>query len=406
MTVIDSVQQPSAATRTPRAAATPAQRHLADRPAAAGEFDGLSAGAHPAEVVRVSRELAIDAFRGADVATATARLEEIAGRWANHGIPLDRLQQAVHEGFRVGTDRAAGPAAPADVAAAMTILRRQLDVLQSLHVALTRAYTRQLPMPADPRHAAGRRLAVALLRGEPTGPLSRHTGLEVAEGYHVVAVGLPARADGGPGSVAPLAVQCVDSELDRRFGSAAVSFLGVDGGTLLLPEDLVEDGALDELVAVLSRCTGARLLAVVLRADAADIPVVARQAHELLETAVSLRATPRLYRIDDLGLPFQLTRPGPGRDALDALLAPLDDKPELLRTLTCHLANDLNRRLTARQLRVHANTIDYRLKRIGLLTGCDPTEPTGLWQLRSALIVRRFTDGSTKRAAATQASGS
>nr|WP_246461822.1 helix-turn-helix domain-containing protein [Nocardia transvalensis] len=160
--------------------------------------------------------------------------------------------------------------------------------------------------------------------------------------------------------------------------------------------ELVEDERLGDLIGTLSRCAGSSFVAVVLDAAAGDIPGVGRQAHELLETAVQLRATPRLYRLDDVVLPFQLTRPGPGRDALQALLAPLDTRPELLRTLTRHLANDLNRQVTARQLRVHTNTIDYRLKRIAQLTGCDPTTLTGLWHLRSALIVRRFTGGADR----------
>ncbi|MFJ1456399.1 PucR family transcriptional regulator [Nocardia sp. N2S4-5] len=369
------------------------------------EQPARSAASDTVDVVRLCRQLAIRVCRGEDAVAIVSMLEEVARRWANHGVPLDRLQQVVHEGFRLGAERAAGLLAPTDGAAATAMMRRQLDALQSLHIGLTRAYTSQLP-PPDQRAAAARRMAAVLLRGEPAGIPARHCGIEIAEKYHVVAVAVPA-ADGDSRAVPRIAAQCVESELAHRLGTNALSFLGAEGGTLLLPMDLIEDERLGDLIAELSQRAGTALVAVVLNAAVDDIPDVARQAHELLETAVQLRATPRLYRFDDVVLPFQLTRPGPGRDALRALLAPLDSRPELLQTLTRHLANDLNRQLTARQLCVHTNTIDYRLKRIGQLTGCDPADLTGLWRLRSALIVRRFTDDDDMlTAAAPRASGS
>ncbi len=85
-----------------------------------------------------------------------------------------------------------------------------------------------------------------------------------------------------------------------------------------------------------------------------------------------------------------LTRPGPAREHLGAALDPLDDNPELLETLRVHISNNLNRQLTARVLYVHANTIDYRFKRIGQLIGFDPGQVKGLWYLRSALVARSY----------------
>ncbi|NEW36894.1 PucR family transcriptional regulator, partial [Nocardia cyriacigeorgica] len=43
---------------------------------------------------------------------------------------------------------------------------------------------------------------------------------------------------------------------------------------------------------------------------------------------------------------------------------------------------------TARILHVHPNTVDYRLRRIGRLTGLDLSPTEGLWYLRSALVAR------------------
>ena len=47
-----------------------------------------------------------------------------------------------------------------------------------------------------------------------------------------------------------------------------------------------------------------------------------------------------------------------------------------------------NRRRTARDLHVHTNTVDYRLRRIRDLTGHDPSLPSGRWYLEAALIAR------------------
>ncbi|MFQ6397498.1 helix-turn-helix domain-containing protein [Nocardia sp. KC 131] len=41
-------------------------------------------------------------------------------------------------------------------------------------------------------------------------------------------------------------------------------------------------------------------------------------------------------------------------------------------------------------LHIHTNTVDYRLKRIGQITGHNATEGMGLWYLRSALNARGF----------------
>ncbi|MBO0853766.1 MAG: helix-turn-helix domain-containing protein, partial [Nocardia sp.] len=60
----------------------------------------------------------------------------------------------------------------------------------------------------------------------------------------------------------------------------------------------------------------------------------------------------------------------------------------LLRTLRVFFQTDMNRKRTARLLHIHPNTIDYRLRRIGRLTGIDLSGSQGLWYLRCALVAR------------------
>ncbi|WP_405182509.1 PucR family transcriptional regulator [Nocardia sp. NBC_01377] len=133
------------------------------------------------------------------------------------------------------------------------------------------------------------------------------------------------------------------------------------------------------------------LHAVTATVSADRIPAAAGIAHELLDVARRLYGRPGLYRFDDLALEYQLTRPGPGRDRLTAVPDPLAAHPELPRTLRVHVRNDINRRLTARALHIHQNTVDHRLERIGVLVGLDSARPTSLWRLRAALVARSYT---------------
>ena len=73
------------------------------------------------------------------------------------------------------------------------------------------------------------------------------------------------------------------------------------------------------------------------------------------------------------------------------ILDPLDAHPELFDTMRAYLGNDMNRQLTARQLYVHPNTVDYRLRRVRDLTGIDPVHPAGLPRIIAALAARRAT---------------
>ncbi|WP_084515587.1 PucR family transcriptional regulator [Nocardia acidivorans] len=259
--------------------------------------------------------------------------------------------------------------------------RRLLEALSAVDATLSTA------APAEPLTPAA-----ALLAGHAATAARPH-GAEAA--YHVLALSIPAH----PGErhpavdgelVARRRLRCVQAELASRCANRALCTLGPDGGTVLLPESATEATELDAIITGLSAVAQVRVTATVMYAATPDVPGAAEQAHELLDIVHRLGCAPGLYRFDDLAMEYQLTRPGPGREYLGALLDPLDEYPELLETLRRHLGNDLNRRRTARGLGVHANTIDYRLKRIGQLTGFDPAQSAGLWYLRSALVARTY----------------
>ncbi|WP_216898375.1 PucR family transcriptional regulator [Nocardia alni] len=237
-------------------------------------------------------------------------------------------------------------------------------------------------MSADRRHGTSEDLAAALLAGDVAIALARNCGVGIAASYFIVAVSIPG---GRPGDAeSERVVGRLRGVLAGWFGGNVLSLLSPLGGTVLIPVESGTDEGLDIRLAQLS--TVARFTAAVVSAAPGQIPSAARRAHELLELAVEFGRPGRVYRFADLALEYQLTRPGPGRERLAALLEPLGEYPELLETLRLHLCENLGRQRLARRLHIHPNTLDYRFKRIARQTGLDPTHPIGQWYLRSAFV--------------------
>ncbi|NUS44906.1 MAG: helix-turn-helix domain-containing protein [Mycobacteriaceae bacterium] len=334
-------------------------------------------------ITRLCQELAEGMLGGADVSAMVRRFEDTVAHWAQAGVPFDALHHGIHDGVRRGIEL---------VGTAKLVV----DLLDMMTATASVAYRRE-QHSASADHGTVATLAAALLAGRPTSALSRECGVDVAARYHVLAVAIPPHSEeAGPGVDRTVAahrrLRRVQTALAESM-PAALPQLGVEGGTALVPADAVSADhliELDGLVAQLSQAAKDPVTATAVTADACDIPAAADQAHQLLDMVQRLEMAGGLHGFDSLAHEYQLTRPGPGRERLCTLLDPLDGHPDLLATLQRHIANDLNRRRTARVLHIHTNTLDYRLKRIGALTGFDPTHPGGMWYLRSALVARSY----------------
>lgn len=352
---------------------------------------------------RLCLELAVAMYECADVPEKIRRLEDAAAGWAREGIPLGTIHRAVHEGFRLGTDLVYAHATPADLDGVKHTARRVLDILETITVAISDAYVKEQRAAVAEHHHAVHTLTTALLSGQPTSTMARECGIDIADSYHVLALSIPTHPDEhnpdlARDIVARRKLRRVQTALATRCGNSALSLLSVDGGTILIPTTTIADTDLDTLIDTLSAAALVPLTATVVDADPEQVPQAATEAHQLLDTVQHLHTRPGLHRMNNLAAEYQITRPGPGRAALGALLTPLDNHPELLETLRTHLANGLSRQRTARDLHLHTNTVDYRLKRIKQLTGCDPTNPTGQWYLQSALVAHTYTN-PTRRSA-------
>jgi hypothetical protein len=112
-------------------------------------------------------------------------------------------------------------------------------------------------------------------------------------------------------------------------------------------------------------------------------PRALRQAEQAIELGTRLGRAGQVIRYEDLGIYRLLLQIGDMHQlwqfAAD-VLGPLIDydathKVDLISTLSAYLGQHESLKQTARVLRVHVNTVSYRIARIGQLTSLDLTDP-------------------------------
>ncbi|WP_067834211.1 PucR family transcriptional regulator [Nocardia lijiangensis] len=369
--------------------------HFVENVIPCGTLPGDAISGDVTTITRVCLEFAVSMLDGRDIPAKLQRLQDAAAGWAREGVPIDTIHHSIHEGFKIGLDLVVSNATTKDYGNLVDGAKMVVEMLDQITSAISVAYVRELRAVVSEHHTAVHTLTSALLGGHSTSTMARECGIAIAASYAVIAVALPQHRDERNPAVdgqvvARRKLRRLQAELATRCGSSALSLLSVDGGTILIPSVTFDKAQLEALITELSRAAQVGITATMVEAPPEQIPNAADQAHELLDMVQRLQAVAGLYRFDELALEYQLTRPGPGREYLGSLLDPLDEYPELLETLQRHIANNLNRQRTARVLHVHTNTVDYRLKRIGQLTGFDPSQPSGLWYLRSALVARTY----------------
>lgn len=120
-----------------------------------------------------------------------------------------------------------------------------------------------------------------------------------------------------------------------------------------------------------------------------------REAQEAAVVGASLRPQDGAVLFREVILDRIIARSEYAQDLLEEALVPLlsydtEHRADLLTTLRAFVDNDMNMTRTAKSLYVNPNTVAYRIKRIGQLTGQDPTTSTGIVTLAVAL---RLLDG-------------
>ena len=320
-----------------------------------------------------------------------------AAQRAEEGVPLDAILSAYHLGAEMGWNEITAGALPADLVDLQETLSHLMSFQRRLISEVTAAYLETRQVLDVQQHHNRHSLMMALLAGDPPGRPPYPAGTRPAPLYVVMTLTLGRHPDeSSPGPRARVAarrkIRRVQSTFDRFAGEPALTALDGFGGTALLPVGAPPVWAdLCALVARTARSADVPVTAAAAVAEPAGVPAAVAQNTEIVELVARTGRPPGLYRLSDVLLDYQLSRPGEALTALARILRPLEAKPELLQTLETYLREDLDRRLTAAALHVHPNTVDYRIRRITQLIGLSPARAADLPRINAALVARRST---------------
>ncbi|GIH02007.1 transcriptional regulator [Rhizocola hellebori] len=317
-----------------------------------------------------------------------------ARRRAEEGVPLDAVLEAYLLGTSVLWQDITIDATAADFADLQAGQRLLLGYLRQLTAAVSAEYMEARQSLLHAEHDARRSLITALLAGGALDNPAQYAGLPLPDQYAVLVVSAAPHTDEADEAIAgPVAgrrkIRRIQSLFEQFTEEPVLSVLDANGGVVLIPSapgDTLEWGKLRTLVQQATATAGADVIAAGVIANPAGVPDAVKQAGEILALVRRLGYDPGLYRLTDVLLEYQLSRPSPARAELARLLDPLRANPDLLRTLQAYLRNGLSRTRTATELFVHPNTVDYRLRRITQLTGLNPALPQDLQHLRAAML--------------------
>ncbi|MVU77559.1 PucR family transcriptional regulator [Nocardia sp. ET3-3] len=330
-----------------------------------------------------------------------AKLAETGAEIAREGIPLEGLLGALHETARRGLrelDPQSSSAATKPTGEVYSVMR----LLEVATVATASGYVQEHRLTAREHQTAAQASIVALLSGQRRLAMDLRAHIPLAQTYEVVALHIPRHAsENGTRLHAEISARRklnrLQAALPPVLGSHTLALLSAAGGIILVPNHdpvgRAVEGAVITTPEAFDLLTGAAavpLTAAVVAGPVEDIPTLAAQAYELLELARTLRRPPGLYRMADLAVEYQLTRPGTARDHLIASLSPLERHPDLLDALRAYLDCGLDRGRTADRLGVHPNSVTNRLRRIHRVSGLDLTDTEGISRAALALLGREL----------------
>ncbi|MFC4603267.1 PucR family transcriptional regulator [Rhodococcus kronopolitis] len=319
-----------------------------------------------------------------------------AARRAEEGVPLDAILHAYHAGIGAASKELFEGAGPEDMDDVQVVMGMVLDYLRRLTIAVSAAYLEERQIMDSQENSGRRSLMSALVSGEPVDAVVRRTGLRVAPHYLALSLAIDETSDergyGVSGTVAGRRkLRRLQAELDRITGEPALTVVDSSGGTALIPcpSSPPDWEELRQMIDQARVVVGADLRVAGAVATPDNVPAAVHETSEIIALVARSGRGPGLYRLADVLLEYQLSRPSPAHVELARLLEPLAAKPELMQTLEAYVASGLNRRATAATLHVHANTVDYRMRRVFELTGLNPSDPADLPQVGAALVAKR-----------------
>ncbi|MFD6388577.1 PucR family transcriptional regulator [Nocardia sp. NPDC060259] len=323
-----------------------------------------------------------------DIARAIAPLAE---RHAEHRLPLSALLELVHATARAAVSGATALATtPEQRSELADIEQRLLEVTGHIVIIAAESYSVVERETFGRDRGARRELLAALLSGSPAQGHAAKAGISLAGSYTVLAIDLDATAAPDvPELVARRREQVIARGLDDLSTSTVLFQFDGSTGIALLADTAIAPDRFDQLAERLRSTLDARpYLGLLPGVALEEIPSAVADARELALFARLRGRPPACYRLDDLLLELQITRPGRAKQRLIELLEPVAGHPHLIAALQAHLQHGADRQAAARELFVHPNTFTYRLNRITELTGLDPTQPREGRTLAAALTIR------------------
>ncbi|UQA92031.1 PucR family transcriptional regulator [Streptomyces halobius] len=331
-----------------------------------------------------------------------AELASSAARRAQERIPLDAILAACHTGARVALEMLGELAGPEDTDALIAAGPRAVRYLQSMIPVVTDAYIQEQQALHGEERAVRRALVAALLAGDDQlrlAELAERAGLDLAPCYAILVLHPRPTVDRASAVATRRMLRLVQAELDAHTpaGGHVLAALDATGGPVLVSADETTlDTELKRLADLVARIGGDVHAGAASAPDLQAVPAAVREAREAADLAARLGRPFGLYRLDDVLIEHQLSRPGPARDRLTAMLRPLAGHPHLTEALRSYVAHGYNRHQAASAIHVHRNTLNYRLRRVAALTGLNPAHPDSVRLLAAALTVHDLTEGPAR----------
>lgn len=125
-----------------------------------------------------------------------------------------------------------------------------------------------------------------------------------------------------------------------------------------------------------------------------DITAAHREAGDVLALVVAAGKPAGRYHLDDVLLEYAIARDPVVAGRLVAVIQPLLDNEALRETLEALIRSDFHRTRAARALFIHRSTLDYRIRRIGEITGYCPLTSRGAHALTAAMTASVLADAA------------
>ena len=329
--------------------------------------------------------------------TVAADLVASAANRAGEGSPIESLLQDYIAGMAAIWRAIAEQSRPDEFADLVELTDSLFAYMRSVSALVVRGFQHEAARISMGERDARFAVYSSLLGGSDPEQVAARAGIPLSSRYLVLSLQLGEPPETPVAGRAPRVPQLRRANTVRRvlgeFADGDVLALMRDPlGTALVPlapqPSPSEVSDVRALLARLADALGAPVHAGAVVATPDEVPAAATRAEEILELVVATGMHPGAWFLDDVLVPYQLTRPGPARELLAERMRVLDAHPDWEATLRAFLASGYDRRRTAEALHVHPNTVDYRLGRIATACGIDAADAALRPAALAALAVR------------------